>query len=97
MAKKGYNSKYERQKMARNYAKWVKKIKCSIFSVEVIEFIKLLYCIRIRMRGDIYGKIWPGPKGNLDGSDHILHNPIPNNDILSSHSCNITLRTRSIF
>ena len=31
-----------------------------------------VYCICIRTRGGIYGKIWPEPEGNPEGSDHIL-------------------------
>ena len=30
------------------------------------------YCICIRTRGGMYGKIWPEPKGNPEGSGLIL-------------------------
>ena len=29
------------------------------------------YCIHIRTRGGIYGKIWPEPEGFPEGSDNI--------------------------
>ena len=29
------------------------------------------YCIRIRRKGGIYGKIWPEPEGNPEGSGNI--------------------------
>ena len=33
--------------------------------------MKNVFCIRIRTRVGIYGKVWPEPEGNPEGSGHI--------------------------
>ena len=56
---------------------------CAVLYIStVVEFFNVLYvqCNCILTRGGVYDEILPEPEGN----------PIPNNDLLSFNSCNIT-------
>ena len=46
---------------------WLSQWIYIILSYVIIYFICVLYCIRIRVRGGIYGKIWTEPEGNISG------------------------------
>ena len=55
------------------------------WAYDIIPFLTMSYCIRIRTRGGIYGKIWPEPEGNPEGSGlffTIYPDFSPNTDII---------------
>ena len=46
--------------------------KLPVMGVITTEQLNSKSCISVRTRGGLYGKLWPEPEGNPEGSGHIL-------------------------